>query len=97
MKYNLLQQDIEILKQGSKELYSRVELLNRNKKILANIEGDFISDSISIDAESDIRRTYSCEMHFSKSNWSNASKYKLMTYYIVPYVGIKHIRMNEIL
>ena len=42
MKYNLLQQDIEILKQSSKELYSKVELLNRNKKIIANIEGDLI-------------------------------------------------------
>lgn len=97
MKYNLLQQDIEILKQSSKELYSKVELLNRNKKILANIKGELISDSISIDAESDIRRTYSCEMKFSKSNWNNADKYKLMTYYIVPYVGIKHIRLNKIL
>ena len=38
MKYNLLQQDIEIFKQSSKELYSKIELLNRNKKILANIE-----------------------------------------------------------
>ena len=97
MKYNLLQQDMEILKQGSKELYCKVELLNRNKKILANIEGDLISDSISIDAESDIRRTYSCEMKFSKSNWNNADKYKLMMYYVCPYVGIKHIRLNEIL
>ena len=97
MKYNLLQQDVEILKQSSKELYARVELLNRNKKILANIEGDLISDSISIDAESDIRRTYSCDMKFSKSNWNDANKYKLMTYYISPYVGIKHIRLNKIL
>ena len=97
MKYNLLQQDIEILKQGSKELYSKVELLNRNKKILANIEGELISDSISIDALSDIRRTYSCEMKYSNENWNSADKYKLMTYYIVPYVGIKHIRLNKIL
>lgn len=97
MKYNLLQQDMEILKQGSKELYCKVELLNRNKKILANIEGDLISDSISIDASSDIRRTYSYEMKFSKSNWNNTDKYKLMTYYMCPYVGIKHIRLNEIL
>lgn len=97
MKYNLLQRDIEILKQGSKEIYSRLELLNRNKKILANIEGDLISDSISIDAESDIRRTYSCELYFTKSNCNNASKFKLMTYYVCPYIGIKHIRLNEIL
>lgn len=97
MKYNLLQQDIEILKQGSKELYSKVELLNRNKKILANIEGELISDSINIDALSDIRRTYSCEMKYSNENWNNSDKYKLMTYYIVPYVGIKHIRLNKIL
>ena len=97
MKYNLLQQDIEILKQGSKELYSKVELLNRNKKILASIEGDLISDSINIDALSDIRRTYSCEMKYSNENWNNADKYKLMIYYIMPYIGIKHIRLNKIL
>ena len=97
MKYNILQQDIEILKQSSKELYAKVELLNRNKKILTSIEGNLISDSISIDALSDIRRTYSCEIKYSNENWNNADKYKLMTYYIVPYIGIKHIRLNKIL
>ena len=76
MKYNILQQDIEILKQSSKELYAKVELLNRNKKILTSIEGNLISDSISIDALSDIRRTYSCEIKYSNENWNNADKYK---------------------
>ena len=97
MKYNLLQRDIDILKQSTKEIYSRLELLNRNKKIIANIEGTLISDSISIDAESDIRRTYSCELKYSNDNWNNANKYKLMSYYICPYIGIKHIISNEIL
>lgn len=97
MKYNLLQQDIDILKQSSKEIYIRLELLNRNKKVIANIENVLISDSISIDAESDIRRTYNCELRYSKQNWSDVSKYKLMSYYISPFVGIKHIRSQEIL
>lgn len=97
MKYNLLQKDIDILKQGSKEIYARLELLNRNKKILSNIEGDLISDSITIDAESDIRRTYSCELKYSKQNWNSFNRYKLMTYYISPYVGIRLIRTDEIL
>lgn len=97
MKYNLLQKDIDILKQSVKEIYVRLELLNRNKKILTNIEGDLISDSITVDAESDIRRTYSCELKYTKSNWNNVTKYKLFIYYIVPWIGIKHIRSQEIL
>lgn len=97
MKYNLLQRDIDILKQSVKEIYVRLELLNRNKKILTNIEGDLISDSITIDAESDIRRTYSCELKYTKSNWNNVNKYKLFIYYIVPWIGIRHTRSQEIL
>lgn len=97
MKYNLLQKDIDILKQSVKEIYVRLELLNRNKKILTNIEGDLISDSITVDAESDVRRTYSCELKYTKSNWNNVTKYKLFIYYIVPWIGIKHIRSQEIL
>lgn len=97
MKYNLLQKDIDILKQSVKELYVKLELLNRSKKIITTIESDLISDSLSIDAESDIRRTYNCEIKYVKTKWSNIDKYKLMSHYLSPWIGIRHTRSGEIL
>ena len=97
MAYNLLQQDIDILFQSQKELFSRVEILDENFKTLANIEGMLISDSYSIDADSDIRRSYSCEMFVEKDSYFIDQRYALVKRFIRPYVGIKYIRTGEII
>jgi len=97
MAYNILQQDIDILFQSQKEIFSRVEILDVNYKTLVGIEGILISDSYSIDAESDIRRSYSCEIHLEHDSYFIDQRYKLMTRYIRPYIGIKYIRTGEII
>ena len=96
MAYNLLQRDIDILFQSQKEIYSKVEVLDSNFKTLVNIEGILISDSYSIDAESDIRRSYSCEVFLEKDSYFIDQRYALMKRFIRPYVGIRYIRTGEI-
>lgn len=96
MAYNLLQRDIDILFQSQKETYSRVEVLDSNFKTLVNIEGVLISDSYSIDAESDIRRSYSCDIFLENDSYFIDQRYALMRRFIRPYVGIKYIRTGEI-
>lgn len=93
----LFQQDMSILNQSAKEIYSRIELLNKNKKILTQIEGVLISDSLTIDSESDVCRSYTCELQYSKENWNRINKYKYMAYLICPYIGIRLVRTNEII
>lgn len=96
-KYNLLQQDIDILFQSQKELYSKVELLDHNLKVIQTIEGILISDSFTNDATSDIRRTYSCTLHLEKNSYFILKRIQLMDKYIRPYIGIKYMRTSEIL
>ena len=67
MAYIVEQRDIEILRQSSRNLYLKLELLNHDFKVIDSLEGNLISDSLSIDAESDIRRTYSCELFVKPS------------------------------
>ena len=64
---------------------------------MVGIEGILISDSYSIDADSDIRRSYSCEIFLEKDSYFIDQRYKLLTRYIRPYVGIKYIRTGEII
>lgn len=97
MVYNILQQDIDILFQSQKELFSRVEILDDNFKTIGEIQGVLISDSYSIDAESDIRRNYSCEIFLSKDSYFIDQRYVLMKRYIRPYVGIRYVRTGQII
>lgn len=96
--YIVRQKDIEVLMQSDKTLFYKLELLNKDMKVLDLIEGNLISDSISIDANSDIRRTYNCTMYISDSSFDvGYGKRFFYDRLIRPYIGIKHQRSGEIL
>ncbi len=92
------QQDYDILRQASRQLYSKCEIINPKGKILESIEGQIVDDSISISATSDIRRTYSSSMVVTNSTFDIARK-KMFWFdrLIRPYIGVKHIRSGEII
>ena len=95
--YIIRQKDIELLMQSNKELYYKLELLNENMKVLDSIEGNLISDNISISADSDIRRVYNCELFVEDSTFDISYDSKI--WYkrrIRPYIGILHQRSKEI-
>jgi hypothetical protein len=92
------QRDLDIIRQTQIIIYSKVELLNHNFKIIDSVEGVLITDSFNIDAESDIRRTYSCELFVKDSSFSIGKDKKIwIDKYIRPYIGIKYQRTGEII
>jgi len=98
MNYIIQQKDIDILFQGVKNLSYKIELLNRNLKVIDVITGNLIDDSFSISAESAIRRTYNCTLYVSDSTFDiGADKKVWIDRYIRPYIGIEHIRSGEVL
>lgn len=83
------QRDIEVLFQPSKQIYSKVEILNKDYKAISSIEGKLIDDSYNVDADSEVRRSYNCTLQvtnktlvFDKNNEIWFDKY------IRPYIGI---------
>lgn len=55
--------DLLLLKQPKQEVIIKIELLNYKFQTVDFIEGTLISDSFTIDSESDIRRTMNLTMH----------------------------------
>ena len=91
------QKDIELLMQSNKELFYRLELLNQDLKVIDNLEGNLISDNISISADSDIRRTYTCELIVTDSSFTIGKDKKIwFDKRIRPYIGMKLQRTQEI-
>ena len=95
--YIVKQKDIELLMQSDKVLYYKLELLNNDFKILDSIEGNLISDNITINSSSDIRRTYNCELVVTNSTFDIGYDKKIWFNKIIrPYIGILHQRSREI-
>lgn len=91
------QLDLDLLMQTNKIAYTKIELLNKNFKILDTIEGNIISDSLSIDSASAIRRTYDVTFHISDSSWGVGADKKIwLDRYLRIYVGYYHILSKQI-
>lgn len=59
MYYYPTQEDMRIIKQQSKNVFLKIELLNKNFKIIDSIYGNLISDSLTVDSEAKQRRAWS--------------------------------------
>ena len=91
------QLDLDLLYQTNKITYTKVELLNKNFKILDIIEGNLISDNLSIDAGSSIRRTYDITLHVNDSSWSVGADKKIwLDRYLRIYIGYYHVLSKQI-
>lgn len=94
---DLTQMYRDILYQSDWILYSRIEILNRNFKIINYVEGNLLDDSYTIDSESDMRRTYNCSLAVTDASFIlGQNSWVWIDTYIRPYVGIKHLRSGEI-
>lgn len=97
MSYTPTQTDFEILRQKNKEIYTKVELLNRDYKVIDVIHGNPITDSFNIDNSALQRRTYSCDLHVTDSSFLIGDDKKIwIDKYIRVYYGIKSQRTQEI-
>lgn len=96
MNYTPTQQDIKIIKQITKTVFIKVELLNKQMKILDVIQGNLISDNLNVDSESKQRRTYSCELYITDTSFLLGEDKKIwIDKYIRVYYGINEIRTQE--
>lgn len=69
-RYQVQQEDIDVLRQSTKTYYCRVELLNHDMQIVESLEGNIASDSFSLDGDSPVRRTYSCDLVVTNSTFN---------------------------
>ena len=72
MAYIPTSEDIALLSQHSREIYSRIDILNKDFKTIDSVQGVTLDGTVSIDAESDIRRTYNSTIHLADNNYITA-------------------------
>lgn len=96
---NITEQQYSIVKQPYRDLYCKVDLLNYQFQVVDEISGVVISDSWTISATSDIRRTGTLIIAPD-----NSDAYKIqagskifLDKYIQVYIGIKDNTTNEII
>jgi hypothetical protein len=95
--YNIEQADIDITKQSIQEYYCKIELLNRDMKTIDEMSGDLISGSLTIDADSDIRRTCDVTFHVKDKSYLIGSDSKIwIDKFMRIYIGIVHQRSKTI-
>ena len=91
-------EDIRTLYSHNIELYTRIDLLNDRMKTIDSLQGITTEGRISVDADADIRRTYTStivldEKHaisqYSESEWMNK--------YVWIYIGVKTPMLDDII
>lgn len=97
MYYSPTQEDIAIIKQTEKDVYIKIELLNKQFKILESIQGNLVSDNINVDSESKQRRSYNCELYVTDASFLIGANKKIwIDKYIRIYYGIKSVRSKNV-
>lgn len=94
---NLQQQDYDVVKQSIINRFIKVNLLDFNYNIVDEISGNIEGFSISVDAESDIRRTCNVDIIVKDSTFDIAHGNRIwLDRYIQPYIGIQNIGTGDI-
>lgn len=90
MYYSPTSQDIRLIRQTEKTVFVRIQLMNRDFKVLDSLEGSLISHSLNVDSKSRQRRTYSCELHVTDPSLLIGKDKKIwLDKYIRVYYGIR--------
>ncbi len=98
MEREISQTDLSLLRQGTQEIYLKVELLNSNMKILDSLEGQIVNDNYSQDNESIQRRSYNFDLIVLNSSFIIGKDKKIWSdKRIRVFYGIKSIRTKEII
>ena len=67
MYYIASKKEFAMLKNHNKHLYCRLELLDKDLNVIDNLEGLTIDGSLSIDADSDIRHTFTSTIYLKQN------------------------------
>ena len=97
MAYNVTQNDIQLLRQSIKNIYSRIELLNDNFTIIDEIHGYATAGTISINADSGIRRTCNLTLVLADDSLLRGETKKIwLNKYIRVYIGYNNARTGQV-
>ncbi len=98
MAYEVTQIDLDLLKQGTQEIYLKVELMDSNFKTLDSLEGQIINDSYSQDSESIQRRSYQFDLVVLNSSFIIGKDKKIwLDKRLRVFYGIKSVKTKEII
>ncbi len=91
------QNDYTILKQQTINKYIRLDILDYNFNIVDEVSGDLISLSVSVNADSDLRRSCQVELIVKGNGYKVQSGGKIwLDKYIRPWIGYESIHTGEI-
>ena len=91
------QQDYDIIQQRIINRYLKVNLLDFDYTVVDELSGNVMSFDVSVDADSDIRRTCNVEIVVTDSSFDIKAGSKIwLDKMIQPYIGIENIRTGEI-
>lgn len=97
MYYSPTQTDFNLVLQPNKDIFIKIDLLNRNFKILDSFTSNLISDNLSVDSQSKQRRNYTCELQVTDTSFLVGDDKKIwIDKYIRVYYGIRNIRTKQI-
>lgn len=95
---NITASEFNVVKQSFQEKYAKIELLDSNFQVVDNLEGVTLNGSITIDANSDMRRNATLKFVITNSSFEPESGSKVwMDKYIRLYLGIYSIQENTII
>ena len=91
------QNDYTILKQQTINKYIRLDILDYNFNIVDEVSGDLINLSVSVNADSDLRRSCQVELVVKGNGYKVQSGGKIwLDKYIRPWIGYESIHTGEI-
>lgn len=97
MYYAPLQSDFALIHQQTKDIYIKVDLLDKTFKIQESFDGNLISDNLTVNSQSRQRRKYDCGLHVSNASFFVGKNSNIwIDKYIRVYYGIKNVRTKEI-
>ena len=92
---NITPYDISLVKQKEQKRYAVLRIVNREKRNVCSIRGEYISGGVDIDESSNIRRTGNVTMKVWESDTENLA-HLAMNYYVCLYVGIEDNNTLEV-
>lgn len=97
MSYEVMQEDIDMLRQATHEYLVKIELCNEEFKVLDSLEGICTSGSLTVSSEQAQRRTYRCDIVVKDSTFNIGIDKKIwINKRIRVYYGVKSIRTKNV-
>ena len=88
MAYNVVTSDLDIIRQQSIKKIIRLYILDFNYARVAEISGNMLAMNVSIDSESDLRRSCSIELVVVDDSYNVADGGRIwLDKYIQPYIN----------